>query len=197
MFFTKKIRGEKVSRMNYSGRKRHNDLIAKIEGYIPEFHPTKVYSWHSNPNSLSSGLGRLMYEKSVGPVILIDKKVLKNTFLEDSERFLFVNSPNSNWNIMKKIVTPTRLDFYEQIVAHEYGHLIEDKLSNRMTDSMKEPFAFWFSEVITGFTSLFLSYADYYEGFEQMEMTYEQLHNSLARQGIEHTLKNIDNVLNI
>ena len=197
LFITKKIRGERVSTIPKAARKVHDCLVGEIRRYVSEFEPTKVYSWHPDSTSPLCGIGGIRYEEGVGHVILVDKRVLKNTILEEYERFLFVNSPNPDWNIMKNTSVPTRLDFFEQIVAHEYAHLIEDKLSNKITRSMRETLPFWFSEVITGFTSLFLSFEDYYARFDEMEEVYNRLHDSSCTQGIGYTLKNIDGVLNL
>ena len=196
------IRGLKVQDIGIEFKKAHDSLISRIRKYDPKFRPTKIYSWYDNSNWPSLGLGIIRYKEGVGQVILVNSKVTPtNTELEEYKRFLFVNSPNSDWNIMKSTNPPSTLDFFNQLVSHEYAHLMEEKRGIEGKGLCNEAFAFWFIEVMTGFTSLFLSFRNHYNNlgldFNKMEDVYDKLHSLSKTKGIEYTLNNAHQVVDV
>lgn len=196
------IRGELVLPLMFRLVSEHKTIVDKIREITPVPVKTDIYIWYPRRDSPSHALGTLRY-KDGGPIILLHNKVVDlDKKLEEYKRFCFVNEPFSEWNVADRRTDVTPRDFFTQIAAHEYGHILFDKkvmndaqqrsLLGNESAQFNEGFAFWFSEQIGSCTSLFLSVRDLYgeKEFDTMEKAYDALHDSCKKIGIRRVLEN-------
>lgn len=193
------IRGLRASPISGDSKKAHIELVSQLNQIIPDFKSTQVYQWHKNSSPVvnRTALAVVRHKDNFGPVILIDERVVrqdKNT--DEYKRFVFVNEPDSEWNIMNSTRIPTPRDFLQKVIAHEYAHLNDQEGLGVVG---REPYAYWFSEVTTGFTSLFLSFRNEYgalgEDFEEQEKIYDKLHAATKQLGVQGTIANLKSIL--
>lgn len=191
------IRGMKVSDIPITYRLAHNKIAEDIGTVVEGFKKTAVYGWHINENDFQYALACIRYKEGRGPVILVNTRLMGFSRLCDYDRFVYINEPGSEWNMMDTRKAVDRKDFFKQVVAHEYAHLLRSfSGSGNAANAIEEAFAYWFSEQLSGCTSLFESYGeDTYPNFSLMAEAYDALHASTKERGFKETLAGLDKII--
>ncbi len=191
-----RIRGLEVSPLPRKAADVYRELIQKMQSFDPNFDPPQVYLWHRRPDVDDGTLACIRYKEGVGRVILVaDRLAQGDETLEEYKRFVFVNTPISEWNVMPPTNKAVSIwDFFQNVAAHEATHLrYQDHLELSPLNEAKEPHAFWYSEIVTGLTSLFLSFRRQYP--DSAVRIYDNLHALGREQSVLVTLKDIDHIL--